>query len=48
MFEENQSKLLKLEAENEALMDGQTLKRFGGYNIIPATFCVAGYKNHFS
>ena len=40
-------KVLKLEHGNEALtdrrMDGHS--KFGGYNIIPATFCVAGYKN---
>ena len=38
-------KILKLEIGNEALMDGRTLKWFGGYNIIPATFCVARYKH---
>ena len=27
-------KLLKLESGNEALTDGRTLKRFGGYNIV--------------
>ena len=26
-------------------MDGRKLKWFGGCNIIPASFCVAGYKN---
>ena len=31
-------KLLKLESGNEALMDGRTLKIFGGYNIIPHHF----------
>ena len=34
-------KLLKLEAGNEPLTDGRTLKRFGGYNI---PLFVAGYK----
>ena len=38
-------KLLKLESGNDALMDGRTLKRFGGYNIIPRHFFVAGYEN---
>ena len=37
-------KLLKFESGNEALTDGRTLKRFGGYNIIPRHFFVAGYK----
>ena len=44
-FEENRSKILKLEIGNEALTDGRTLKRFGLYNIIPSPFCVAGYNN---
>ena len=38
-------KLLKLDSGNEALTDGWTLKQFGGYNIIPRHFFVAGYKN---
>ena len=42
-------KLPKLEAGNEALMDGrvdtQNFKIFGGYNVIPHHFCVLGYKN---
>ena len=33
-FDENWSKTTKLEAGNEALMDGRALKWFGGYNII--------------
>ena len=41
-------KLLKFESGNEALTDGRTLKSFGWYNIIPATFCVAGYKKNGS
>ena len=38
-------KLLKLESGNEALTNGQSLKQFGGYTIIPRHFFVAGYKN---
>ena len=38
-------KLLKLESGNEALTDGRSLKRFGGYNIIPRHFFVSGYKD---
>ena len=48
-FEDNGSKLLKLESGNETLtdrrqMDGQrrTLKIFGGYNIIPRHFSCGG------
>ena len=43
-------KVLTLESGNEALTDGRTFKRFGGYNIIPRRFFffffffVAGYK----
>ena len=36
-------KLRKLDIENEAPTDGQTLKRFGGYNVIPHHLSVAGY-----
>ena len=38
-------KVLKLEHGNEVLMDRQTdgHSKFGGYNIIPRHFCVAGY-----
>ena len=35
-------KLLKLESGNEALTDGRTLKRFGGYNIIRRHFLCGG------
>ena len=35
-------KLLKLESGNEALTDGRTLKRFGGYNVIPRHLLCGG------
>ena len=45
-------KVLKLEHRNEVLTDRQTdgqmtdgHSKFGGYNIIPSHFCVAGYNN---
>ena len=39
-------KPLKLESgEKGWWTDGRTLKQFGGYNIIPCHFFVAGYKN---
>ena len=38
-------KLLMLESGNEALTDGQTLKIFGGYNIIPRHFLGRGMKS---
>ena len=31
-------KLLKLESGNEALKDGQTLKIFGGYNVLKTKY----------
>ena len=42
-FEENRSKPTQVR-DRKGSSDGRTLKRFGGYNIIPRTFCVAGYK----
>ena len=45
-FKKIGQKLLKLESGNEALEDGWTdghSKRFGGYNIIPRHFFVAGF-----
>ena len=45
-FEENGSKLLKLESVNEALTDGRTdtqnFKTFGGNNIISCHFLCGG------
>ena len=47
-FEENWSKTTQESGRtSNGWTDRWTVKIFRGYNIIPATFCMAGYKNAF-